>query len=255
MKRKKSHGEEHENTEAWLLPYSDLMTLLLAMFIVLFAVSKIDATKAQAISRAFQSVFGMPSGEMPIEGGKGVMPDSSEELNIFQEVLNQSPSNQEAMYKQEMDHLNTIKDDLTKYFKEEGLGLDVEMYINERGLVISLNNAILFDPGRVDIKPEIERILSKIGNTLKILDNYISVEGHTDKMPISSAIYPSNWELSAARAARVVRLFVDECDILPEKLTAVGYGEFRPLGSNDTPEGRTKNRRVEVIVMSSKLPN
>ena len=252
-RRKKSHEEEeHINTEAWLLPYSDLMTLLLAVFIVLFAVSKIDEAKAQAISRAFQSVFGMSSGEMPIDSGKGIIPDSSEILNIFPDRLPTESANQEAMNRQEMENLNKIKEDLTKYFMEEGLDLDFDMYIDERGLVISLNNAILFDPGRVDIKPEIELILLKVGNTLKNLDNDLRVEGHTDNIPISSVIYPSNWELSAARAARVVRLFVDECGITPEKLIAVGYGEYKPLDSNDTPEGRNKNRRVDVIVMRSK---
>jgi chemotaxis protein MotB len=117
-----------------------------------------------------------------------------------------------------------------------------------------LNNAILFDSGKADIKTDNDETLDKLGNILGSLDNYIRVEGHTDNIPIHTSVYPSNWELSSARAASVVRLFIDE-GISPEKVVAVGYGEYKPVADNSTAEGRAKNRRIDIIVLSQKYDN
>ena len=124
-----------------------------------------------------------------------------------------------------------------------------------RGLVIRLNNAILFDSGSAEIKSEHEESLIVVANTIRSLDNYIRIEGHTDNIPINSDIYPSNWELSSARAASVVQLFINKCDFLPNKLVAVGYGEYKPVEDNSTARGREKNRRIDIIVLSEKYNN
>ncbi len=253
-RRGKSHHEEEEAGEAWLLPYSDLMTLLLAVFIVLFAVSQQDPSKATAAAQAFRGML-MPGGVGVMDSGsidaKSIVPPP----DVFVAPITspeQQKKNAEAAAAREKSNMTQIQNELKTYFQKEHIESQVSTSIDERGLVISLNNSILFDSGRADIKPVNQDVLVKIGNSIGTLDNYIRVEGHTDTNPINTAVYPSNWELSGARSARVVRLFADRCNIKPDKMVAVGYGEFRPVASNDTPEGMAKNRRVDVIVLNAK---
>lgn len=278
-KHNKKHGEE-EGGEAWLLPYSDLMTLLLAVFIVLFAVSKIDEEKAKEIAEEFRE--GMMTEEKDIfsgdgksivdlfqeEGHEDINQDESsaegdnegdssqdntgtskEETNISQEDL------EKFLGKYELENLEELKADLDAIIEDEELSADMSISIDTRGLVISLKNAVLFESGSADIKVENEDTLLRVAETINKLNNYIRIEGHTDNIPINTPVYPSNWELSTARAASVVRLFIDECDVSPEKVVAVGYGEYKPIADNSTKEGREKNRRIDIIVLSEKYNN
>ncbi len=152
----------------------------------------------------------------------------------------------------EQQKLEAIKADLDAKLHKENLAVSVTTSIDERGLVISFSNAIIFEPGSAVIKKENESALLEIADMIHIMDNYIRIEGHTDNIPMSSATYPSNWELSSARAVNVVRLFVNQAKATPEKLIAVGYGEYRPIADNSTEEGRMKNRRIDIIVLSEK---
>ena len=259
-KKKKKHGEE-EGGEAWLLPYSDLMTLLLAVFIVLFAVSKIDEQKAHDLADAFKS--GLMEGGSGLEESDGESPielfpnsitgdtgaNSKPTSNVTQEEL------EKFLGKYELEYLEELKSKLEITFEKEELSADMSVGIDMRGLVISMNNAILFDSGKAEIKTDNDETLVKLGNILESLDNYVRVEGHTDNIPIKTAVYPSNWELSTARAASVVRLFIDKSGVSPEKVVAVGYGEYKPVADNSTAEGRAKNRRIDIIVLSEKYDN
>lgn len=255
-KRKQKKHNEEEGGEAWLLPYSDLMTLLLAVFIVLFAVSQVDETKAEAIAEAFREDM-MSSSESVLPGSIGVLPgtipstgqegNTGEETGISMEELEQ------YLDAQELSSLVEVKQELDDILQDNSS--DIETSIDTRGLVISLNNAILFDSGSAKIKKENEETLVHIAKIINSLDNYIRIEGHTDNIPITSGVYPSNWELSGARASSVVRLFIDKCDVPPNKLVAVGYGEYRPIGDNKTVNGRAKNRRIDIIVLSEKFNN
>lgn len=268
MARKKKHKhEEHENGEAWLLPYSDLMTLLLAVFIVLFAVSNLDKPKAAEAAAAFQkNMLKQGAGVLP-KDGSSVIPlnpngnDGSESESTedgtdagAQDTQTEAQQNaQETAEQTEKNNLEGVQSQLNGLFQEEGVADSVSTYIDQRGLIISLNNAILFDSGSAQIKIDNEDTLLKIANIINTLDNYIRIEGHTDNRPISTYTYPSNWELSAARASSVVRLFIEKCNITPEKMVAVGYGEFRPIGDNASEEGRAKNRRIDIIILSEKF--
>lgn len=127
--------------------------------------------------------------------------------------------------------------------------------IDMRGLVIRLNNAIFFDSGSAEIKKQSEDTLVEVAGLLNTIDNYIRIEGHTDNVPIRRSTYPSNWELSTARAVSVVKLFINKCNFSPDKLIAVGYGEFKPVADNSTAEGRAQNRRIDIIVLSAKYNN
>lgn len=239
MSKKKKHvHHEEEGGEAWLLPYSDLMTLLLAVFIVLFAVSQIDAEKAQQMSDQF-------SGQMMTES---YTTSKMSEQEKAQEETSGTPESGES----ELEKMEALKADLDSKIKSEHLDSSVSTGIDKRGLVISLSNAIFFEPGSAEIKKENEETLLEIADMVKVMDNYIRIEGHTDNVPMNSSLYPSNWDLSAARASNVVRLFIQNAGVSPEKLIAVGYGEYRPVSDNGTEEGRAKNRRIDIIVLSDK---
>jgi len=234
-KRQKHQQHEEEGGEAWLLPYSDLMTLLLAVFIVLFAVSQVDQAKAKDMSEAFTEEMMTQSYIIS-------------QLNEQETLQNESPNET----KSELQKMEELKAELDAKLESENLALAVTTSIDKRGLVISFNNAIIFEPGSAEIKKENEDSLLEIAKMFQIMDNYIRIEGHTDNVPMNSNIYRSNWDLSAARAANVVRLFTSKTNLSPEKLIAVGYGEYRPIEDNSTDEGRAKNRRIDIIVLSEK---
>ena len=247
---KRQRHEEHEEhiDESWLIPYADLLTLLLALFIVLFASSKIDVDKFQAMSQAFQGIF---------SGGQGIMEGEGGHLNLEPGITGNEaeplPTPTESLFNEnDYQNLEELQSELETYFQENGLDASAYTHIDERGLVISFDNSILFDSGSVEIKMENIETLTNVAKTINNMDNYIRVEGHTDNIPIHNALYASNWELSALRATNVVRLFVQVAGIYPEKLVAVGYGEFRPIADNATPQGRSQNRRVDIIILNKK---
>ena len=230
------------------------MTLLLAVFIVLFAVSKVDAAKAEQISEQFTE-------QMMTEGYGAAMIAAAEAAENGEgskggSVSVESPSEIENFLGQyELRKLEDLKAELDAKLESEGMSDSVTTSIDMRGLVIRLNNAILFDSGSAEIKTENEGSLIEVANMINSLDNYIRIEGHTDNIPIRSNIYPSNWELSSARAASVVQLFINKCNFSPDKLVAVGYGEYKPVEDNSTAEGRALNRRIDIIVLSEKYNN
>lgn len=254
MSKKREHvHQEEEAGEAWLLPYSDLMTLLLAVFIVLFAVSKIDAAKAQEISQQFAGTmmnkdYVSKSAAQDASSGDGAQ--SGGPLNI------ETQSELESfMGEYELKKLENLKTELDTKLHGNGMDQSVSTMIDMRGLVIRLNNAIFFDSGSAEIKKQSEDTLVEVAGLLNTIDNYIRIEGHTDNVPIRRSTYPSNWELSTARAVSVVKLFINKCNFSPDKLIAVGYGEFKPVADNSTAEGRAQNRRIDIIVLSAKYNN
>ena len=289
-KKKQKHGEE-EAGEAWLLPYSDLMTLLLAVFIVLFAVSKVDTVKSEEMAQSFREIAMVGgagvytnNGSTPIplypsepvievpttegtekqgtqkEGGASTSANETQESAnaTAQENTNTTDSTGNtgnSLGQAELDNLSEIEAQINALLQAEGMTAEITTDIDSRGLIISLNNAILFESGSAEIKVENEDALIKVAQVINTLDNYIRIEGHTDNRPISTAIYPSNWELSTARASSVVRLFINDCGVAPDKVVAVGYGENKPIAENDTEEGRAKNRRIDIIVLSEKYNN
>ena len=242
QKKQKHKAHEEEGGEAWLLPYSDLMTLLLAVFIVLFAVSQVDQAKAKDMSEAFTE-------EMMTQSYIISKLNEQETQETQETVQNESSTFNES----ELQKLEALKAELDAKLQSEKLTVAVTTNIDKRGLVISFNNAIIFEPGSAVIKKENEGTLLEIANMIRIMDNYIRIEGHTDNIPMNSELFPSNWELSSARAVNVVRLFVNKANASPEKLIAVGYGEYRPIADNATEKGRAKNRRIDIIVLSEKF--
>lgn len=212
------------------------MSLLLTFFILLFAYSSIDVGKFEQAIISLRIAFGVSV----MEGATGVM-----ELQKSFGTGDPPGGNIEwARYEE-------IAQSLEKFFEKMKLKEDAKLEINERGLIIRLTGRALFDLGKANLRKDAIPILNEIVKALKKIPNQIAVEGHTDNIPIHTKEFPSNWELSVARATRVVRYFISVGKISPKRLRAAGYGEYRPLYPNDTPEHRALNRRVEIVVLAS----
>jgi len=237
MKKREHH--EKDNSERWLLTYSDLITLLMIFFVVMYAISNVDAQKYQVLSQALGEVFGgISGGSSVITSGGGI------EINV-------SPVEGEN---DKIDpELIAAADKIMELVKEKNLQDKVSVSIQERGVVVGLMNTVLFDPGSARIKSEAIPTLVAIGQIANGVHNYIRVEGNTDDVPQNSAQFPSNWELSVIRATNVLKLMIDQSGVAPNKISAVGYGEYRPSVPNDSPENRAKNRKVDIVILSDKL--
>lgn len=237
MSKKKHHHEEHID-ETWLIPYADMLTLLLALFIVLFAMSQVDTKKFEMVKKALETVF---------KGGTGVMENSSSTPTDGSSDTEQDMRIIEAL--QEAKELKELKENLDKYIAEQGLTKQVETKIASEGLQISFHDAALFASGKADLRPEAFRVLDTISRLLESQTNEIRIAGHTDNLPIHTAEFPSNWDLSAKRSLNVMKHILNNKNLDPSRFTAVGYGEYRPKEPNTTEEGRAQNRRVEVLII------
>lgn len=243
-RRRKNHGGTHENHERWLLTYADLITLLMIFFVVLYAMSKIDQTKYEQLAVSLNQSFyngsngvmstryERPSGQ-PKESGKSVDQNTLEANRKMAE---------------ENERLKNAEEKLKQYIQQNGLSDKIMVELNAKGVQITLRDVALYDTGSATLKPDAKRVLAGIAPFLKALPNKISIEGHTDNVPIRNALFRSNFDLSSARALNVLYYF-EEQQVAPERMSATGFGEYAPIASNDTAEGRSANRRVNVIIL------
>ncbi len=231
MARSRRKFDSTENNERWLLTYADLITLLLAFFIVMYAMSQVDAKKFGKITEALSGV---------LKGGKSIINKGSADQIVGKGILN-------------LGDLNIIQKQLKKKFDILGKNKEVQTEITERGLVVHIMESALFKEGSADLLSKTTDILDIIYEGIQGRPNHVRIEGHTDDRDIQSAVYPSNWELSTARATSVVRYFIENYDISADKLSALGYSEFRPIKPNNTIENRAKNRRVDIVILTMDL--
>ena len=244
MARKK-HAKPHEEEagEAWLLPYSDLMTLLLALFIALFAMSQTDSSKMQALAQAFTAAFNM--------GGPSFFSGMGPSMSMPSTPSSGAESSNSA-YMEENENLREAQEKLEQYIKENNLQDQVSTELTEDGLMIRLKEKALFASGSASLQGQAEQIVPVIAALLSSLPERVTISGHTDNVPISTAQFPSNWELSSSRAVNLMRgLMGAQPSLNPARFSALGYSEYRPIASNDTEEGRAQNRRVEVFIARS----
>jgi chemotaxis protein MotB len=246
MARKRKHGE-HVNHERWLVSYADFITLLFAFFVVMFAASNSDQKKAGQIAHAVQTAFN----EMAIfDPGSRVVPISNEvgtpaDAKAIIAQLIESRSGGEGG----RPPMSQVRSQLETLLKEEMANHSIRLYEDARGLTISLAEAGFFPAGSAVMPPQALKVVDRIAATLQPLNYGVRVEGHTDNTPIHTAQFPSNWELSTARATFLLQYLVSAAKFPPPRLSAVGYGEYRPVGPNNTPEGRAANRRVDLVVI------
>jgi len=258
MARKKKH-EEHVNAEAWAIPYGDLVTLLFALFTVMYAMSSVNEGKFRVLSDSMIAAFnGAPKSMRPVNIGDrsakgGDKPLGGEKPTALVKVKLDKPSTPSAdpaprdslvrMERQVQNAMQSLIDAKMVTVKRENQWLEIE-----------INTDILFPSGAGEFSSAAEPVLDQLAEVLKPFPNPIRVEGHTDNRPIRTAAFPSNWELSAARAASVVHEF-SKAGIDPLRLEIVGFGEFHPRQSNDSVEGRNANRRVSVLVLEEVAPD
>ena len=228
MSKKKQHHEEHVD-EAWLLPYSDMLTLLLALFIVMFAMGQTDKAKLKEMSQQFNIIFA---------GGSGVMQSDGNSVIPMDATPGQA----------EYDKMTEVKKMLEEEIEKEGFSDKVKVDLNKDGLEISIQDAVLFNTGEADVKNNLSPLLLEISKMIQGLDNEIKIVGYTDNVPIKNEKFRSNWDLSAMRAINVMNFMVNSGTISADKVSIQAYGEYMPKSENTTEAGRAKNRRVEIIV-------
>jgi chemotaxis protein MotB len=234
--KRAKHEEEHENHERWLVSYADFITLLFAFFVVMYAISSVNEGKYRVLSDSLVEAFSIAQNPMPGKGeGESYIQFPIKEAARAQRRRSEAQSRALA---------ENVKRSL------EPLAKDGQVTVTEtpRGLAVDIKASALFASGQADIAPAAVVPLGDVAKLLAQVPNVIQVEGHTDNAPIASPVFPSNWELSAARASRVVRLF-EQFGVPPSRMSALGFGEHRALDSNDTPDGRSRNRRVTVMIL------
>jgi chemotaxis protein MotB len=250
MKRKVRKKESKEiGAPGWMVTYGDMVTLLLTFFILLFTFSSIDVKRFQDVMSAIQHSFmgrtGILMGSTGVEGDEGKKIDSFE---VSSEELATALAEQELTMLEMMAQLEQTYEEVKSFLQKAGLENDILLRLEERGIVMELPEHILFDSGQAVIKSDFYPTFDLLSELLAGLPNQIIIEGHTDNVPIRTFLYPSNWELSVARAVSVARYLVEVHDLPPRRLVATGYGEYHPLDTNETPEGRARNRRVSIVI-------
>jgi len=242
---KKKRGKKHEEeaSEAWLLPYSDLMTLLLALFICLFAISQTDQTKLVQMAQAFTAAFNM--------GGPSFFNQAGPNASMQREIMSTEDQGN-AAYIQENQTLQDLQRQLDNYIEQNNLQDELSTQLEEEGLMIRIKEKALFPSGSADLVPESQRIGPIVAGLLAAVPERVLISGHTDTDPISTAQFPSNWELSSVRAMTFMKYLLSiNPNLNPARFSAIGYGEYRPIAPNDTSENKQKNRRVEILIARS----
>jgi chemotaxis protein MotB len=236
---KKHRHEEHEEhaDETWLIPYADLLTLLLALFIVLFAMSQIDATKMQAMAESFSVAF---NGSLGVLGGQPLL------IPMTQPAEGEEKSREEK----ETEQLQQLQENLRGLIGTLELTGQLETRMVEEGLLITIKDEFLFRSGSATLLSSSEPVAKGIATLLTTISQKVAISGHTDNIPISTPEFPSNWDLSSKRAVNFLRFMLERESLLrPERFSAIGYGEFRPVVPNSTAINRERNRRVEILIM------
>ena len=231
MARRKKERKEEEASEAWLLPYSDMLTLLLGLFIVVSAMSNVDSNKFNALKNEFSQVMSLN----PIKNDPA--------------VDNVIAGKQQARV-QERQQLKEVAEKLKQDIQNTGRAGNTTVSYESDGVHLNLDSSILFNSGSADLSDEVKQMLDKLVPDLKqVSSNPVIVAGYTDNVPVSKrSKYASNWELSSARAVTVMRYFVSKGAISESNVSVQAYAENKPKDSNDTDEGKAKNRRVEIII-------
>lgn len=252
-RRRKKKNDGHID-ESWLLPYADLLTLLFALFLVLFSMSSVDAQKFQEISKAFNSA---------LTGGVGIfefpkpLPESEMQTGLDKEDKEEEekPENsleieEHLLQQADQKELSLIRHKVNSYIEKNDLSGKLQTSLTDEGLLVTIRDNVLFAPGSADVREADIKIANEISELL-VMDppRNIIISGHTDNVPIGNAPFDSNWELSVMRAINFMKIVLKNDQLDPRLFSAKGFGEFQPVASNDTAEGKSKNRRVEILIL------
>ncbi|WP_096436164.1 flagellar motor protein MotS [Alteribacter populi] len=230
----------------WMVTFSDLMTLILVFFVLLFSMSVVDSEKFRAIAESFQdrAVFdNFPSiipAEHPAEDRDVKDDPFEEEVDPFEDYL--------EMHEQSEENLDQLLEEVNEYLEKHELQEEIAASRDDRGVVLVLQEQMLFETGQAELLEGAEPFLDRVATLLEAIPNIVKVEGHTDSRPINTREFPSNWELSGARASSVIRYLIDEKQLTSQRFMSVGYGDTRPVAANTTEENLKQNRRVVIVI-------
>jgi len=246
---RRKHIEEHTNHERWLVSYADFITLLFAFFVVMYSISQVNESKYRVLSNTLEDAFNQPELSVhPIQIGETAKSNPTNLIQLNASAIKDKEGQGAGEQQREMpDDFKQIANKIEQAFGDLMKQDMVTLRGNEEWLEIEMRSSLLFDSGDATLSKNALVLLGQIAAILKEQKNAVRVEGFTDNVPIHTVRYPSNWELSSARAAAVVQLFIEE-GVDSSRLVAAGYGEFQPVGPNDTPENRTRNRRVVLMI-------
>ena len=250
---KKHKHPEHVNLERWLISYADFITLLFATFVVLYALSQVDIKDFQALEQSLQKAFAAPSlmqgADNMMQGSSNSLFDSSQADSLVPPLMMEYMS--QRYEEQSMQEIEKEVNESAQEGEFEG----VEALRTDRGLLIRFKDDYLFKSGSASINPDAKNKLDKVGVLIlkKFVLHNMKVEGHTDNQPIKSSFFPSNWELSSARASSIIRYFISRFGFSSNLFSAVGYADTRPVAANDLATNRAKNRRVEILILKNKF--
>lgn len=244
MERKRQKNED-KGAPKWMVTFSDLMTLILVFFILLFSMSVVDATKFRAVAESFQqrAIFDFYPSVVPFENPAEditVKRDPSDDVvDPLKDQNNKDADNQELVQ---------LFEEVQEFLEQNQLTDFISASKDDRGVVLVLQERPLFQSGEAQILDGAKPFLGKVADLLEKIPNLVKVEGHTDSVPMNTFRYPSNWELSGARASSVIRYLLESGDLEPHRFLAVGYADTRPVAPNTTPENLAKNRRVVIVI-------
>jgi len=246
MRRNRRNPHPAENHERWLITYSDLITLLLIFFILMYAMSKVDIAKYKILSQALQMEF--KKSDTILQQNSGVVGtlDPQPQPDASQREIQKELQAKEQREKELQNLLQVIR----QFIEEKHLQSEVSAADTERGIAITLNDLFLFDLGKADLKPAAYPVLDKLASLFPRLDAKVSIEGHTDDLPLASgSTFVDNWGLSNARSLSVLRYFVNTAGLDPKQFISTGYADTMPTVPNDSDAHRQQNRRVEIVVL------
>jgi len=246
--KRKKHDAEHPD-ERWLLTYADMITLLMALFIVMWSVSAVNKSKFDELKSSLHAAFGHSS---ILPGERSILQSTGSPSSAFTIIPSDMPPKtavQRTFRQLEQESLERVRRQIEAAARSEGLSAELRTYIDERGLVVRLlTDKLMFDPGRATLKPEARPLLGRVARSLTAVANPVRVEGNTDNQPISNALFRSNWELSAARATAVLEVLRGH-GVTDRRLSVAGYADQHPVASNSSVDGRSHNRRVDIVVL------
>jgi chemotaxis protein MotB len=255
-KKKKHEDHEEHIDETWLIPYADLLTLLLALFIILFASTQVDQKKYDVIMRSLNSAF--TGGEapfamsnlIPINDTANTSKNTEKNQNPPTKEETKTESGLEAKLQKEEKDLKELKQSMDAYIKDNSMSEQLTTKLDNEKLTITISDRALFDSGSAAIKQDSQKLATSMSDLLGQYPGYqVEVAGHTDNIPIHRADFETNWDLSAKRAVNFMKILLVNTKIQPASYSSVGYGEYRPIAENTTTDGRAKNRRVEVSIL------
>lgn len=260
-RRRRSNNGDSGDAIDWMFTYSDMVTLLLTFFVMLFSMATIDKAKFNQLAESMKQAFfdiGIGGELFERNRGKDFMEiyDEKNSVDALVSIVNNNPVMGETDNVSESTtagegreyRIEDMREDIERAIVDMGLDDYVSIIEKENYYILRFNSVILFDLSSADIRESAKEVLKKVGDILSKIDNEIIMQGHTDNLPINTPQFPSNWELSTRRATNVVHFFVDNCGIDPSRITATGNAEFKPVKPNDTPENRQENRRIDIVV-------